>query len=287
MSCPREKRRRQRATIGKTRTVEDEVEEILQGGIANAGAVVRIGDEVRRPASRSTATVHSLLQHVRSNGCDVVPEPLGVDPAGRDRLRFVPGRVAIPPFPAWSLTDEWLASTASAIRSFHDATVDFVAPSDARWSNELVDPTGSTEVICHNDVCPENVVTRNGVAVALLDFDFAAPGRRVWDLAACACMCVPMDAQEDAARLGRAGLDPVARVVLLADAYGLVGLQRSELLQAIAERVAEGGQFVLRHVEAGEPAFIEMWQEMGGMARYDRRREWFAQQFSGFEQALA
>ena len=29
--------------------------------------------------------------------------------------------------------------------------------------------------MCHNDVCPENVVFRDGIAVALLDFEFAAP----------------------------------------------------------------------------------------------------------------
>jgi thiamine kinase-like enzyme len=48
-------------------------------------------------------------------------------------------------------------------------------------------------VICHNDVCLENVVFRGGLAVALLDFDFAAPGRPTFDSAAFARMCVPVD----------------------------------------------------------------------------------------------
>jgi len=253
-----------------------ELEQILEGGVANAGSVVRIGDEVRRPAGPHTTTIHTLLRHVRATGCGAVPEPLGLDADGRDRLRFVPGDVAIPPFPAWSLTAEWLASTARLLREFHDASVDFVAPVGASWSDELADPSGPAEVICHNDVCPENVVARHGAGVALLDFDFAAPGRRVWDLAAFACMCVPIDAPEDAARSGRDGLDQIGRVALIADAYGLVGSQRGDLLGAIGERVADGGQFVLRRVEAGETAFIEMWRAMGGMARYDRRRAWFA-----------
>ena len=46
----------------------------------------------------------------------------------------------------------------------------------------MADPEGGP-VVCHNDVCLENVVFRNGEAVALLDFDFAAPGRPVYDLA--------------------------------------------------------------------------------------------------------
>jgi len=262
-------------------------EEILQGGVANAGAVVRIGDEVRRPSGAHTSTVHEVLRHARREGCRSVPEPLGVDAEGRDRLRFIPGDVAIPPFPGWSLTGEWLDSTTLLLREFHDATRHFVVTAGAVWSDELADPTGSTEVICHNDVCPENVVARGGVAVALLDFDFAAPGRRVWDLAAFACMCVPLDAPEDAARLGRDGLDQIGRVVRIADAYGLTGAQRHELVQAIGERIADGGRFVLARVEAGEPAFIEMWRDMGGMARYDRRRAWFADQRDQIEGALA
>lgn len=38
-------------------------------------------------------------------------------------------------------------------------------------------------MLCHNDVCPENVVFRDGRAAALIDFDLAAPGRALWDIA--------------------------------------------------------------------------------------------------------
>jgi len=256
-------------------TSGDEVEELLHGGVANAGAVVRIGEEVRRPANPHTATIHAFLQHLRSAGCEVAPQPLGIDDQGRERLGHVPGDVAIPPFPAWSQSDGWLASTAALIRALHDASVDFVAPVGATWSDELADPSGVHEVICHNDVCPENVVCRDGLAVALLDFDFAAPGRRVHDLAAFACMCVPLAAEEDAVMLGRGPSDPFHRLRVVADGYGL-DEDRGPFVDAIAEWIARGGEFVLRHVEAGEPAFIQMWEETGGMARYDRRRAWFA-----------
>jgi hypothetical protein len=40
--------------------------------------------------------------------------------------------------------------------------------------------------------------------------------------------------------------------------------------------IAHGGEFVQRHAEAGEPGFVEMWKSIGGMARFDRRREWWA-----------
>ena len=56
--------------------------------------------------------------------------------------------------------------------------------------------------MCHNDVCPENVVLRDGIAVALLDFEFAAAGRPVYDLALLARLCVPIGDDFDQARLG-------------------------------------------------------------------------------------
>ena len=46
------------------------------------------------------------------------------------------------------------------------------------------------------------------------------------------------------------------------------------------------GLRVLRRVEAGEQPFIDMWESMGGMARFDRRRDWWATARSGFAMAL-
>jgi hypothetical protein len=261
--------------------VEDE---ILTGGVAHAGAVVRRGRQVLRPADRHTPAVHALLRHVRAAGFDGVPEPLGIDPDGRERLGFIDGDVPCPPFPEWSQTDQALATTASLLRRFHDATTGFVSPVGAPWDTELADPRGGP-VICHNDVCPENVVYRRGVAVALLDFDFAAPGRPVYDLTQLAKMCVPLDTPEDAARLGRGSLDPFRRLRIVADSYGLPP-DRATFVEVIEQSLATGGAFVERRVEAGEPAFIEMWQAMGGRARYERRHAWFDRHRARFLEAL-
>ena len=265
--------------------------ELLQGGVANAGAVRRVGGEVRRPSNEHSTTIHALLRHVRRRGFDGAPEPIGLVPDGEERLRFIPGDVPFPPFPSWSQTDAVLGSTAQLLRRFHDATVGFVAPDGATWSAEMADPDpglrqegggdaeqrtagDETAVICHNDVCPENVVFRGGVAVALLDFDFAAPGRRLYDLARSALMTVPIDTPEDAARSGRGGLDPFVRLRVVADAYGLAP-GRSGLVDAVEGNVVSGVAFLERRIERGEKAFIAMVEEMGGLARYDRRQAWF------------
>lgn len=194
--------------------------EVLQGGVANAGAVVREGAYVLRPSNPHSEVIHALFRHVRAAGFDGVPEPVGIDPDGRERLVFIPGETAWPPFPAWCQTDAALGSIAELLARFHAAARDSAAPMGATWNRELADPAGGS-VICHNDVCVENVVFRGGVAVALLDVDFAAPGRPLYDLGVMARMCIPLDTPEDAAVWGREPLDPIRRLRLVADSYGL------------------------------------------------------------------
>ena len=55
----------------------------------------------------------------------------------------------------------------------------------------------------------------------------------------------------------------------------------------LGDSFARSGQFVLRRVEAGDPNFIQMWEEMGGMERFDRRQRWWADARPAFEVALA
>jgi aminoglycoside phosphotransferase (APT) family kinase protein len=259
-------------------------EEILAGGIGNAGKVVRQGDHVLRPTGPHTPAVHALLAHVRANGFDGVPQVFGIDDDGRERLEFIPGDVPIPPFPQWSQTEQALASTAVLLRRYHDAAPDFVPPADARWCDELADPQGGP-VVCHNDVCPENVVYRDGIAVAIIDWDFAAPGRTMYDLAQMAKMCIPLESAESAARIGRVGVDPFAMLRVVVDAYGLPP-DREPFLDAVAESMSGSGAFVQRRVERGEQAFIDMWNKLGGRERFVQRAQWFKANRKRFLDAL-
>jgi aminoglycoside phosphotransferase (APT) family kinase protein len=265
--------------------VDGEIE--LSGGVGNAGAVTRVGDVVLRPTSPHTSTIDALLVHLHGGGFHAVPRPLGVASDGRERLAFIPGDVPLPPFPSWSLTDRALASTVALLREFHHAQTGFVAPHDASWSDEMAD-TIAGPLICHNDVCPENVVFRDGVAVALLDFDFAAPGRPLHDLAQLAKMWVPLDTDDDAARYGRAGMDPFHRLRVVADAYGLPP-DRSEFLDLLARLIADArtGGFVRRRIEEGQQAFMDMAETMGGLERYERRHQWFERNRQRFADTLA
>jgi hypothetical protein len=259
----------------------DEVE-VLQGGVANAGAVVRIGEDVLRPAPWNSATIHRFLRHLARSGAAIAPELRSLDD-GRERLRFIPGDVPIPPYPEWAQTDDALASIAKLIRALHDGSRGFRNNrDDDAWSDEMADPQPGGPVICHNDVCMENVVFRTGAAVALLDFDFAAPGRPSHDLACFARMCVPVDDDVSRANLGWNVTRLPDRLRLIADAYGCTPADRQYIVASLDYAIANGGEFVRRHAEAGESGFVEMWASIGGMARFDRRREWWGRRRADF-----
>jgi hypothetical protein len=259
-------------------------EEQLAGGVANAGRVTRAGEHVLRPCGPQSPSVRAFLLALRAAGFASAPLPAGVAEDGRERLVFIEGDVPLPPYPQWAQSDEALASVAVLMRRFHRASSSF-GPSAGTWSPELADPAGG-QIVCHNDVCLENVVFRDGAAVALLDFDFAAPGRPVYDLVRFALLCVPIDDEISAARLGWRPADKPARLRLAADSYGLDAAARRQLVEVLADSIARGGEFVRRRVEAGDPNFITMWHEMGGVERFDRRRRWWAAQRRNFVAAL-
>lgn len=236
--------------------------EQLAGGMGNGGQVVRIGNTVRRPTGAHTNATSMLLQGLAARGFQS-PQPLGTDEHGRSCFGWIKGDVPTPPYPAWSLTDRALASVGRLLRTYHETARTVPLRDDLDWCEELADPAGGT-VVCHNDVCPENVVFRNGEAVALLDFDFAAPGRPVWDLAQTARMWVPLRPPQFNGE--RAHLDPTRRLRVLADAYELEADQRREFVAAILESRRVASRFVRRRVKAGEPAFVEAWQRHGGAA---------------------
>ena len=259
-------------------------EEQLVGGIANAGQVVRVGPHVLRPSSPRSDSIHAFLRAVRHAGFDGVPLPVGIDEDRRERLVFIDGEVPVAPYPDWSQSDTALASMARLLRGLHHAAGEF-DPRGLTWDHTLADPAGGM-LVCHNDVCPENVVFRDGIAVALLDFEFAAPGRPIYDLAHLARLCVPIEDDFDQARLGWRPADRYARLRVVADAYGLDRDGRAELLSAMNDAIDRIEAAVRRSVDAGDPNFVEMWNQTGGSERYDRRRRWWTEHGDQFAAAL-
>jgi hypothetical protein len=265
----------------RTRQVTRQDEELLHGGTTNAGLVTRVGDTVRRPLRPTSGATRALLDHLERVGFDAAPRHLGVDEVGREVLSFIPGQAAIAPYPEWALTDEALVSVAQLLRRYHDAVASF-DPSGHRWPHPLPDRFDQG-LVSHNDPNLDNIIFRNGRAVALIDFDLAAPGSVAWDLACTVRLWAPLRARRDTpARVRRRSLE---RLALFADAYGAARDTRSELIEAIVD-THDWCYAIVRHaVAAGHEAFGLSWSG-GGKPRADRTRRWLATHAPDMRSAL-
>ncbi|MGW6132266.1 phosphotransferase [Cellulomonas sp. NPDC055163] len=243
----------------------------LEGGTSNHGLVVRVGDTVRRPPPPGAPAVHALLEHLGRVGFDGAPRFLGLDDHGREVLTYIRGDVPIAPYPQWALTDESLASVGRLLRRYHDAVESF-DPFEHTWATAVPDRWRGP-LVSHNDPNLDNVVFRDGSAVALIDFDLAGPGSRVWDLAIAARLWVPLrDPRDVPAEIAGRTAD---RIVTLADAYGLPRPERRALLAAARTTHDWCYDVMRRGAQRGQPGYVEAWTP-GRRAHVRRGREWLA-----------
>ncbi len=257
-----------------------EPEVLLVGGTANRGRVVRIGDTVRRPLRATSPATHALLRHLDDVGFPGAPRVLGIDDEAREVLSFVPGTAVTPPCPPWALTDEALVSVAVLLRDYHRAVSSF-DPSPYSWPSSPPDPFAG-QLVSHNDVNLDNVVFRGGRAVALIDFDLASPGCRVWDVGGAVRLWAPLrpDRDIDDARRGRA----LARLRLFADSYGLSDADRDDLVSAVRHNHEWSYDIVDAAAANGHAAFTEYWA--GARGRAERARQWYLDRADQLRDAL-
>jgi len=246
-------------------------EVVLPGGIANRGLVVRVGDTVRRPQRATSPATQALLQHLEQVDFDGAPRFLGVDPQGREVLSYLPGAALTPPYPAWALTNDVLRSVAELLRRYHEAVASF-DPSPYAWPPSPPAPY-VTGLVSHNDTNLDNVVFRDRIAVALIDFDLASPGSALWDVASTARLWAPLRSEVDIpdARAGQS----LARLRAFVDAYGVRGEQRALLAEALQSTHDWIYAIVRSGGEQGNAGYADYWQHGGG-ERAQRTRAWFA-----------
>lgn len=261
----------------------DEEELPLSGG--NVSTVVRVGNTVRRTLGPWSPAVHELLRHLESRGFSGAPRFLGIDERGREVLTFTNGEMGNYPLKAYMWSDEVLQEAAHLLRRFHAESVAFVPSPGATWQFEYPDVT-QHEVICHNDVAPYNVVYVDGRPVALIDFDTAGPGPRLWDVTHAAYRFVPLlHIDNDVMR--QAGLTNPAtqarRLKLFCSAYGLA--QPRAVLEMLEPRLQAMCTTIIELAAAGNASFQRMLVE-GHLQHYQREIEALHRYRGGLEQAL-
>lgn len=220
------------------------LEERLGGGRSTTG-VVRVGGTVRRPVGPWTPTIHAFLRHLRASGFTAAPEVLGFDEQGREILSYIPGEtwgdhidpdepktalVTDRPWPDATRSKSALAAVGRLYADLHRAASDF-HPTTPIW-REYELPMHDGEIVTHGDAGPWNVVYRDGLPAALIDWDIAQPELPINDLAKIAWHFVPLGPDEFLRACGfTEPFDTARRLRLLCEAYGLP--DRAAILPAI------------------------------------------------------
>ncbi|MFH8590224.1 phosphotransferase [Streptomyces rimosus] len=238
----------------------------LPGGSVHA--VVRVGRTVRRPATPRSGFVRDLLRHFERHGWPGAPRHLGSDEAGRDVLDYMNGHVAWEPVqPETVHSDASLVRAARLVRRFHDLTGGTVL-------------AGDQEVVCHNDLSPKNTVYRpvGGALrpVAFLDWDLAAPGQRIHDVAHVCWQYLGLGDGADVAGAAR-------RMRLICDGYGMADCDA--LVATVLwwqDRCASG---IEAAADVGDPAMVRL-RAAGAVGEVRAARRWVAAHRGELERLL-
>ncbi|MEU4425517.1 phosphotransferase [Actinoplanes sp. NPDC024001] len=233
----------------------------LAGGfVADA---VRVGGTVHKNPPRDPGFVHALLTHFTARGWGGAPRFLGTAD-GRDVLSYLDGDVPWQPAD-YVRTAPALAAVARLVREFHDLTAG-------------TDLAADQEVVCHNDLSPKNTVYRAGLPVALIDWDIAAPGRRVHDVAHVCWQYIG---------LGPAIPDPAEAAGLIAVVAGAYGpfADRPALVATILWWQHRCRTGILAAAEAGDPAMVRL-RDSGAADRVGDAYEWTLRHRPALERAV-
>ena len=207
----------------------------LLGGQLTPG-IVRVGNTVRRHPKDNATFVHDLLLFLEDRGFGFAPRFLGMDEQGRDIYSYLEGQTWLSS--GSGLSDDLLVQAASVIRSYHDITA------------------GSTlaqghEIVAHHELGPHNTIFQENRLIGFIDWDDAAPGTRLRDLANAVYNYV------DVSHWANQTADEQARrIQLMCAAYGW-----ADPIALINDFEADLQQALRNHQQAGRPGAIKVFEE--------------------------
>jgi hypothetical protein len=210
-----------------------------------SGGAERVGRTVRRPVGPWTPAVHDFLGYLTAEGLRGVPTVEGIE-GSQEVLTYVPGRSV--PLDREVVLDGVLVEAVTWLRDFHDIAEGFRPTEPLHWRRG-VQELSADQIICHNDPGTYNWIIEGGHFVAMIDWDMAAPGQPIDDLAFLAWTALPLNRTHD-------DDDVLRRLDLLVDAYGEWGPRT--LLAAVADRMERACSRIETGQQQGDPAMINL-----------------------------
>lgn len=249
----------------------DEETELSGGGM---GGVSRVGCTVRRPSGPWTPAVHGLLGYLNEAGLRGVPKVHGVDEEGREVLEYVEGRSV--PVDREVVLDTVLVEAVAWLREYHDLVYSYRPDGPVLWrTGEAQLEPG--QIICHNDPGAYNWIIQSGHFVAMIDWDLAAPGDPLDDLAFLAWTALPLYRETP--------LDDVARRLgLLVDTYAEYG--PLTVLNAVTERMTKAADRIEAGVARGDEGLMRLARTRGEPQRTRGRVAAYADRIAAIDAAL-
>jgi aminoglycoside phosphotransferase (APT) family kinase protein len=246
--------------------------------------VVRRGGVVHRETGPWARSVHALLRHLQEVGFAGAPRVVGggFDGEGREILTYIEGEV-INPSP-WS--DEAMHKLGALIGQLHEATASFRPPPDARWRPWFGRVVGRPDIIGHCDAAPWNVISRQGMPVAVIDWEAAGPVDRLTEVAMVAWNNAQLYDDDVAEMNGLADAGRRLRQVRhLADGYRLPATDRSRLGYRIIEFAAQSAanEVLEQKIAPGTEYAPRVW----GIAWQTRSVAWLLRNRAALDGALA
>ena len=198
----------------------------LPGGRITKG-VVRKGNFVLRPCCSNSNFVHDVLKWLESKDVSTSPRFIGFADDGREIISFLEG---ISPDDIGCFSDNQLFEAGKIIKKLHSALSDFPGCQNG-------------QTVCHNDLSPCNFMFKNELPYSVFDWDAAAIGDPINDIAYAAWMwCDIGNSENDPNDVGR-------KIKVILDAYGFCIVQRNSLIAKVHEQMQRVAESLLRFKE--------------------------------------
>ncbi|MCL2349975.1 MAG: aminoglycoside phosphotransferase family protein [Defluviitaleaceae bacterium] len=200
--------------------------------LSEVNGVFRVGEVVQRPARAWSASVARFLGHLE--GYDLPAEKVLSTDENFQISEFAHGEMVHPG--VWK--DDALYEVGRLLARLHGCAADFGQDDNDIWKpwylREIGDAHG--RIVCHGDIAPWNVITKDGFPKVLVDWDCAGLLDPMVEFARVCWLFVQLH-DDDLARLhGLPSAEKRAEQLrIMADAYGLSPSQRKDLIERILE----------------------------------------------------